>query len=446
MADGGMAVSLGVAAPLVALYPMLPRENTIKNLTETEATAMFERMRWPAGICCPRCKTPEPYNLNRADRPGYYGCRDCSYHFTITSGTPFHSRKATFKTILMSISIVQHNVGDVVIRRIAKEMKLNYKTAYVLIGKAQELLFAGMEHRSLYTGYMNKRGARLNIEFPRARVASLLNRQTCTECGVEKSADQFSGRCGLGGEWGLRCAVCKTCLSSQESVKQKRRWANHFAEEAATPIIQRTAPQILEAARGKPEWWWTRSRWSPQEKHDLAVLARANLPLQTASEVLHRAPTSVAWYARDLVGIGDLPKEWRAIVTPKRLTIPAVPRLLVYPYMPKLPRASDIDGTLVSEVAALVSKSYPDWMRADIGQTVLLAIFEGFTTLAELKANPGELRSFIKKYRRQQDSLPGIGGSMPSSRNSLDAPLWDDDDRNPYETSLPAGVMEHLEW
>ena len=47
----------------------------------------LERLRWPEGVTCPRCKDTR---VSRIKDYARYECVGCEYQFTVTSGTIFH--------------------------------------------------------------------------------------------------------------------------------------------------------------------------------------------------------------------------------------------------------------------------------------------------------------------------------------------------------------------
>jgi len=112
--------------------------------------------------------------------------------------------------------------------------------------------------------------------------------------------------------------------------------------------------------------------------------------------VLGRSPSSVAGYARDLVS--SLPAAWRGLITqPRKLIVPAPP-LMHFPFVgAETPAAADL-----LRVNDLVPRGFPEHMRADICQSIMLALYEGTVTLAEIEANRDRLSWFVKRWRGEQ--------------------------------------------
>jgi transposase-like protein len=62
-------------------------EVTMQFSTETRCRELLERLRWPEGVMCPRCKDAR---VSRMKDYARFECVGCEYQFTVTSGTIFH--------------------------------------------------------------------------------------------------------------------------------------------------------------------------------------------------------------------------------------------------------------------------------------------------------------------------------------------------------------------
>ena len=74
----------------------------------------------------------------------------------------------------------------------------------------------------------------------------------------------------------------------------------------------------------------TRTWWTNAEKTALDRFVKGGFAPAVVAPVLGRSPTSIAHYARDRKLI--LPKEWAALITPRRTASPSRERLS-YPYI-----------------------------------------------------------------------------------------------------------------
>lgn len=64
----------------------LPEVNSLYS-TDDRCRELLERLRWPEGVMCPRCKDTR---ISRLKEYARYECSACEYQFTVTSGTVFH--------------------------------------------------------------------------------------------------------------------------------------------------------------------------------------------------------------------------------------------------------------------------------------------------------------------------------------------------------------------
>jgi transposase-like protein len=64
----------------------LPDVNELYS-TDARCRELLERLRWPEGVTCPRCKDTR---ISRLKQYARYECVGCEYQFTATSGTIFH--------------------------------------------------------------------------------------------------------------------------------------------------------------------------------------------------------------------------------------------------------------------------------------------------------------------------------------------------------------------
>ena len=428
---------------------LLPKEDAIKALTEEEAKAVWRFLRWEDGQ--PRCQKCGGTNVFSIPS-NRWRCSDDRTDFSLTSGTVFASAKIQLRHLLLIISVAQYNNGERSLRRICTELGMNQKTFYVAFCKAQEAIMTGLNQKSSLVGYMttkNSSSPRRKIRYeladhPRAALTYILPEKKCVECKTTKPSMQFIPKGGASSSWGLRVSVCKECTAKKSGDKIRENW--ELAKESPDPerISERTVQEILTRPRGiNGNWLMTRSHWTAQDRRYLAALAAAKISADMAADALGRSPKSIAWRARDLMPNALIPKDWRALITPARTILQ--PRLLVYPYLPHTSRNHAISGAeLTLEVSSIVSRAFPDFMRADICQTVLLAILEGKASLNDLRGSPDTLRLLVRAYRKDQESMPGSGVS--TARNSLDAPRWSDDDQDSYSSTLPMGIINSLEW
>jgi transposase-like protein len=108
---------------------------TLPDVTELFATddkcrELLERLRWPEGPECPRCKSREIVRLVTAAKLLY--CNECEYQFTVTAGTIFHdSHLPLTKWFMVTLLLCEARKG-ISANQIKRTVGMSYKTAWYL--------------------------------------------------------------------------------------------------------------------------------------------------------------------------------------------------------------------------------------------------------------------------------------------------------------------------
>lgn len=170
--------------------------------------------------------------------------------------------------------------------------------------------------------------------------------------------------------------------------------------------IGMTAEQILSRERYMGGLLLNRGLdWMESDLSRLKVLCAASADLDRGEIALGRPKKALAWRARDM-GL-SLPASWRGLVTPRSKGI-STP-LLQFPFiMRSTPKTADLE-----RANALVPRGFNPDMRADICQSVMLALYEGTVTLEELEKNKDRMRYFVAKFYKDQrpfQEITGFGG------------------------------------
>lgn len=163
-----------------------------------------------------------------------------------------------------------------------------------------------------------------------------------------------------------------------------------------------------------------RLAWSESDTRDLAVLCGASADIQKCGDVLAREPKTIAHRASDL-GF-KLPSAWASLIRTYKPRGPGIE--LCYPFIAKArPEHADL-----MRANSLVPRGFPEHMRADICQSVMLAMFEGTVTLSDIEKNKDKMRWFIGKFYKEQRPWQEV----------LDSPA-DSDDRRSYDEKAAHG-------
>jgi transposase-like protein len=121
-------------------------------MTDTEAEAMFRKVRWPetdGAPVCPHCGGLNAYECRRPNGLLRFRCRACREDFTITSGTLFAFHKLPLRGYLAAIAIFCNEVKGKSALAISRDLGLSYKAAFVLLHKLREAMAEEMRGRKL---------------------------------------------------------------------------------------------------------------------------------------------------------------------------------------------------------------------------------------------------------------------------------------------------------
>ena len=87
----------------------------VGRLTEDEARAILEGIRWPKGIACPHCGSIRVVRIQAKSekvRDGVIRCNDCRQQFTVTVGTIMHRSHITLRQWVQAFySMCSHKKG-----------------------------------------------------------------------------------------------------------------------------------------------------------------------------------------------------------------------------------------------------------------------------------------------------------------------------------------------
>lgn len=111
-------------------------------MSEAEARAAFQRIRWherDGKPFCPRCGCVELWTYTKRH---LWRCKGCDYQFSVTSGTIFASRKMAIRDILAAIAIFANGAKGISALQLSRDLDCQYKSAYILAHKLREALCA----------------------------------------------------------------------------------------------------------------------------------------------------------------------------------------------------------------------------------------------------------------------------------------------------------------
>ena len=110
----------------------------VQNLfsSDEKARELLERLRWPNGPECPRCKTQELARLS--ERLMY--CKDCDYQFTVTANTIFHDSHLPLLKWFVATYLMCESRKGMSANQIKRTLGISYKTAWYLCHRIRKAM------------------------------------------------------------------------------------------------------------------------------------------------------------------------------------------------------------------------------------------------------------------------------------------------------------------
>ena len=118
-------------------------------LTDEQAFALFGEVRWghDADPVCPSCGVAEQHWFLASRQQ--WRCRACGHTFSVTSGTLFAAHKLPLQVYLAAIAIYTNAVKGLSALQLARDLDVQYKTAFVLMHKLRASLLVHRDETPL---------------------------------------------------------------------------------------------------------------------------------------------------------------------------------------------------------------------------------------------------------------------------------------------------------
>ena len=120
----------------------------VMRLSDAGVEDVFLRLRWPetdGKPVCPDCGCPVCYACRRPSGQLRWRCKACRRDFSITSGTLFAWHKLPLRTYLLAVVVFCNEVKGKSMLAFARDLDVQYKTAFVLAHKLREAMAASMK-------------------------------------------------------------------------------------------------------------------------------------------------------------------------------------------------------------------------------------------------------------------------------------------------------------
>jgi transposase-like protein len=97
--------------------------------TGDKAREELERLRWPEGVCCPRCQSKKVSAIK--GRP-QYNCNACDYQFSVTSGTIFNDSHLPLWKWFLATYLMTESKKGMSACQMQRQLSVTYRTAWFL--------------------------------------------------------------------------------------------------------------------------------------------------------------------------------------------------------------------------------------------------------------------------------------------------------------------------
>lgn len=165
-------------------------------LTEEQATAHLERLRWPQGAQCPFCQLHQVTKLN-GKRQGFYQCNRCRKQFTVRVGTIFERSHIPLRTWLLAVQMLCASKKGMSALQLSRMLGITYKSSWFMChrirhamkGKLPGLLTGVLEADETYVGGKaeNMHSKRGRGAYKKTPVLAIIQREGSIRTEVLKS-------------------------------------------------------------------------------------------------------------------------------------------------------------------------------------------------------------------------------------------------------------------
>ncbi|RNA66703.1 IS1595 family transposase [Alteribacter keqinensis] len=107
--------------------------------TEEACHDQLFQLKWPNGFACEKCDHQECYVTNTR-KLKLYECKDCRYQSTVTVGTIMEKTRTDLSKWFLAIYLVASDKRGVSAMKIAKEVEVTYKTAWLMLHKIRRAM------------------------------------------------------------------------------------------------------------------------------------------------------------------------------------------------------------------------------------------------------------------------------------------------------------------
>src|SRR5271154_3353448 len=106
--------------------------------TDDKCREVLERLRWPSGPECPRCKTRDVVRLSTNVK--LLWCPDCEYQFSVTVGTIFNDSHLPLSKWFIAVVLLIEARKGMSANQVKRTLGVSYKTAWYLCHRIRDAM------------------------------------------------------------------------------------------------------------------------------------------------------------------------------------------------------------------------------------------------------------------------------------------------------------------
>jgi transposase-like protein len=114
----------------------------IIHMSDDQARAYFEALRWPHGPACVHCGSVNVYRVGGSNhRPGLFECRDCREQFTVTTGSVMEDTHLPLATWAKAFHLICSSKKGMSALQLQRNLGIgSYRTAWFLAHRIREAM------------------------------------------------------------------------------------------------------------------------------------------------------------------------------------------------------------------------------------------------------------------------------------------------------------------
>lgn len=105
--------------------------------SDDQCRTALEQMRWPNGVACLRCGSLTVYRLPKRN---LFECKDCTYQFSVTTGTVLHDTHLPLQKWFLATYIMVESKKGISANQLKRMIKVSYKTSWYLTHRVRHAM------------------------------------------------------------------------------------------------------------------------------------------------------------------------------------------------------------------------------------------------------------------------------------------------------------------